>query len=188
MKKRSKRKIKKIETYEDDVVYLETNDKDDLGTVLFETDASILGRDIPTPLTKKNLNQINEKNIAFSFIAEGGAMGEGGAVNIMLKSQKLFYVNYLKNGPLYDKLIEKLPSFKKLDFFVGHAFNVPAKYKWYNLGFGNYLLVKNEYVKQFDRLIEKLGKDYAYTGEFYARWKYMALKVLDKEKNNDSNK
>jgi hypothetical protein len=187
MKKQQNKKLTKIETADGDVMYLETNGEDDLGTILFETDYSMCGKDIPTHLSKRNLNHINEENIAFFFVAEGGAMGESGAVYVMLKNQKLFYVNYLKNGPLYDKLLEKLPSFEKLDFFVGHAFNVPEEYKWYHLGFGNYLLAKKEYAGKMDKLIGQLEKDYAYSGEFYAKWKYMALEILKKEKTNDSN-
>ena len=183
-----KKKIEEIELDNGEKIYFETKGEDVLGTLFFEIDDMLEKELVPTTITAKNAKQINEDTLAFISIAEGGAMGEGGAVYVMLKNKKLYYVNYLKHGEIYDKVLENLPSFEKLDFFLGYAYYVPENYVWYNLGYGNYLLVNKQFSTQFDKLVSLLDKDCQFSGQLFVRWKSMALSVLNKVQKNDSDK
>ena len=124
-------------------------------------------------ITKENLNDITIDNIAFYSFAEGGACGEHGGVEIVLKNKKFYHTNHVERDEIFKQLILKLKPLDDVWFCVCWGENIPEGFKFYNLGLGNYLIVRNEYVEQFEEFFK--GKPPA---QKYTLWKDFALSVL----------
>ena len=126
-------------------------------------------------INEKNINDIKFEDVAFLSKAELGAMGEHGGLEILLKNGKFYHSNAYHRFDIYQKLMsENLQKLNNTWTFLENSWNVPKELKSYDLGFGNTLFVKQEFVEFFEKMIKKMQNN----AEIYKNWKNFALKVL----------
>lgn len=101
-------------------------------------------------LTAQNFSSYLPLDIAAFSYAFPGAMGEGGAIEIVTTEGASYYLNYVK-GDLSDSQLEQIiPILPELHLpLVGETDQVPEGWKHISLGAGNNLLVRTQYVEQF---------------------------------------
>lgn len=113
----------------------------------------------------------------FVFWAEGGAMGEGGAVKIVTDDGKSYYCNCVygdyETGYVADaRLVSKACPMIEADEF-------PEGWVYHYLGFGNHLLYRAEYDAEYCRLLEESDWD----GHEYQCWLRIAVKLCSVARN-----
>ena len=125
-------------------------------------------------ITERTISKINAEDIVFFAIAEGGAMGWAGAVQIMTKNESgigLFFID--RTGYSSISVIEELfPPLKKSN--LGLRYDRLKDNNWVvvNMGFGNHLYVRRDYLDSFFDNLERQ--------ELYRNWLRVALKILNK--------
>ncbi len=135
-------------------------------------------RSEPIEITEENINDINYNQIIAVTIAEGGAMGEPNRFQVVDENMQLYHSNFADGMVKYDDLIKKFPLLKGFECGCEQINNLDKGWKWFNLGAGNYLLVKDEYYKYFDdRVKEELGEKYK-KSELYQKWFDILQKVI----------
>ena len=132
-------------------------------------------------IDEKNIKEIKYEDVAFYKEAEGGAMGEPGGVEIVMQNGKFYHTNIGMKNTVFNNLLKNLFPFENLELCLEFASNVPKNFKWYNLGYGNYLFVNQKIVKNFEKMIKNIQKN----SEIYIKWKDFAMEIL---KNYNSNK
>ena len=96
-------------------------------------------------LTKDNITTVNYEDVVAITIAEGGAMGEPNAFHAVLKDLTHFYIN-LGEADFDRKIFFKtFPLMETFRCFCANVDRLDDGWKWYNMGFGNYLLVRKKY-------------------------------------------
>ena len=106
-------------------------------------------------------------------------MGEAGGVELLLTNGKFYHTHMIERHDIFEMLLDGcLHPFEKLRLSWGTAANVPKDRKYYNLGYGNYLFIKQKYVPSFEKKIENI-KGF---GELYLKWKDIALEILLEDK------
>ena len=133
-------------------------------------------------LTEEMLASLKPNDIIAVTIAEDGAMGDPGAIEIVDKKLNIYhtYSNKIDRKILH----EKIPFLKDLELFFGNINKLDEK-KWSGLytGFGNYLFVRPEYKQP---ILEYVYNNYDYDklskAELYVHW-YEALKEIRSKKN-----
>ena len=119
-------------------------------------------------VTERTLDRINPDDIKFFAIAEGGAMGWAGAIQIITKNEDgigLYFIDYTTFKDLTS--IEKLfPPVKWVET------NTVGNKDWFMMpmGFGNHLILKTEYCEEFRDLIK--GQ------HIYKAWLNTAIEIL----------
>lgn len=112
-------------------------------------------------------NLIGCKIVAFQ-IAEPGAMGRHGGVFFVTEEKKAYYTCYLEPSDYagydanmtYEELEQVFPPLKEFETgILGRTGNIPTGWKHKYLGFGNHLLVKEEYYESFTSAARKLNED-----------------------------
>lgn len=135
---------------------------------------------------RKNLNKSFFKDILFFMIAEGGAMGEPGAINFIKADGKMYHLNYVYGSIKIEEIYCVFPILKECKFeMFGMNSKNPDGWKYVSLGMGNHLIVKNYVNAQFQEQIRK----YKSEGEIYQNWSKLAKYIIDskgdvKMKNN----
>ena len=98
-----------------------------------------------TEIDDSNLEEINYNDIMFYLKAEAGAMGESGGIEILTKDGKFYHTNIVEEFDLYERLMnEKLEPLNRFEAFIGRPADVPDEFEYYDLGFGNSLLVNTK--------------------------------------------
>ncbi|MBO7718079.1 hypothetical protein J6S37_01110 [Candidatus Saccharibacteria bacterium] len=126
-------------------------------------------------LTDKLLESLKTEDFLAITIAEGGAMGDPGAIEIVDKDLKLYHTHF---GEIDDDLLRnKIPFLETLRIGFGEIEGLDRNWTGLYTGYGNYLFVKPEYEKPILKYIED---HYSDTGmpmvvELYSHW-YDALK------------
>lgn len=126
----------------------------------------------------KELKKDLFENVWFFAIAEGGAMGEPGAIMFIKNDGASYRCNYL-DGDVSIKQIEKaFPILKKCNFGLFRIDSqVPDGWKYVNLGMGNHLIVNDDI---YSRFTEKLG-DYEDPSYVYGMWFRTAMQVIEEK-------
>ena len=107
----------------------------------------------------------------FIFFAEGGAMGEGGAVEIVIDDGTAYHCNYVYGDADIDKLLEACPV-------INMPGELPKGWLPRYLGFGNHLFVRTEhYIKYLELLGDKVNRR---AGEFQ-NWHDVAVRLCSPE-------
>lgn len=131
----------------------------------------------PIDLCNADLNKATFKNVMFLSFAEGGAMGEPGAILFYLKSGELYHLNYVFGDVKLNKVQKFFPVLSECKFGVfGLDSSVPEGWNYVNLGMGNHLIV-NDAV--YPRFIEELGTDIE-PSVAYMNWMRIAEKMTSK--------
>lgn len=129
-------------------------------------------------LTKSNYKGYLPIDIAAFSIAAPGAMGEHGGVKIIDSNAQIYHLNYVHGEWDSFDIIEICPLLMDCDFTVfGTGSKVPEGYQFANLGYGNYLVVKGDFWKEFNDM-----KD-SYKGDkiLYQTWLSFMLEILKRE-------
>lgn len=131
-----------------------------------------------TEIDEKNIDKIKYEDIAFFQIAERGAMGEHGGIELFTKNIKFYHTNIYKRYNIFDMLMtNNLKKFKGMRISCGSAKNVPNDFKYYYLGMGNYLFVKKEYSAIFEKMLKNLLNKY----QIYGKWKDFAIQIFESD-------
>ena len=118
----------------------------------------------------KNANTIKYDSIIAITIAEGGAMGDPNGIEIVLKDMSLYYFNLGYTDINVGKFFEDNPVLKSIKCSIGQITQIDDNWKWFNMGFGNYLIIRKEYYEKYNNiLLEKIGKEYG-AGQLYNSW------------------
>lgn len=118
-------------------------------------------------LDRENLNKEFFENILFFMIAEGGAMGEPGAIKFVKTDGNLYHLNYVFGDFKIEENLAVFPTLGECDFgLFGMDSKVPKGWNYVNLGMGNYLIVKSEVYQPLKKLISKCKS----AGEIYQSW------------------
>lgn len=128
---------------------------------------------------KEDLKNIPLGEVHFIMMAEGGAMGEPGAVYIVTDCGDVFHCNYVYEDIKYSEIEEALPMLKECEFgLFGIDSTTPEGWNYVNLGMGNHLIVKDDVYSEF---IEIVGKD-TEPSKLFGLWFDAALQMA-KSKN-----
>lgn len=129
-------------------------------------------------LTKDNINKIKYDDVIAITIAEGGAMGEPNAFHSVLNDLTHYYVNLGEADFDRKDFFEAFPLMKTFRCFCAHVDRLEDGWKWYNMGFGNYLLVRKEYSNKVEEHIKNNFKDNWEHGELYQKWFDMLKDII----------
>lgn len=130
----------------------------------------------PVELCNADLKKSIFKDVMFMSIAEGGAMGEPGAIWFYQKSGVLYHCNYAFGDIKIDKVEKLFPTIANCEFgMFGLDSSVPEGWNYVNLGMGNHLIVNDSV---YGRFVEQLG-DIEELSAVYMRWMEIADNILN---------
>ena len=135
---------------------------------------------------RKNLTKVYFEDVQFLMFAEGGAMGEAGAIKFIKADGNLYEFNYVYEKYDMEDFIKAFPVFDECAFGpLGMDCEVPEGWRYVDLGLGNHLLVRAELYPQYRKKIQK----YQSKGQIYQNWIRHADEVMKergekKVKNN----
>lgn len=130
----------------------------------------------PINLCNADLNQSVFKNIMFFSFAEGGAMGEPGAILFYVKGGDLYHMNYVFGDIDIKKVEELFPVFAECRFGMFEINPlVPVGWNYVDLGMGNHLIMCDEVYETF---VQKIGEDIEMPVVF-RRWIEIAADILN---------
>lgn len=128
-------------------------------------------------LTNENLREIEYKNIIAVTIAEGGAMGEPNGFYAVESDYKLYHFNFSSDTINKKDLFDKFPLLKTFKCFFEHVDNLDDGWEWFNMGFGNYLIVRDAFSKKVSEYISNNLKEDWQHGELYQKWYEIIINV-----------
>ena len=132
-------------------------------------------------LNSKNANTIKYDSIIAITIAEGGAMGDPNGIDIVLKDMTRYYFNLIVTDININDFYNNNPVFKSIKCSLGNIIQLDENWNWFDMGFGNYLIIRKEYFEKYNKILfKKIGKKYN-TGELYNSW-YEILNEAIKDK------
>ena len=137
---------------------------------------------ITIELTDELFKSLKTKDFIAITMAEGGAMGDPGAIEIVDKNLKLYHTHF---GEIDDKLLrEKIPFLNTLRIGFGDIDGLDKNWAGLYTGYGNYLFVKPKYEKP---ILKYINDNYGDTEmptivELYSHW-YDALTEIIGKKN-----
>lgn len=134
----------------------------------------------PIELRNEDLTKALFDKVSFLSVAEGGAMGEPGAVVFFAENGALYHFNTLFGDVGFEKFAKLFPMITKCEFgMFGIGSRVPDGWVYVNLGMGNHLIVRDNVYSEFEARIGEFDDP----ARIYGVWIETASKVLD-EKNN----
>lgn len=129
-------------------------------------------------LTNELIDIIDYNDIIAVTISDGGAMGEPNCFYVVDKEYNIYHTNFCYDTIDYNKLQNKFTILKEFDCFFEGVRKLEKKWAWFNMGFGNYLMVRSSLEKIVKKFIdENLGVKYEY-GELYQKW-FFILKYIN---------
>lgn len=135
-------------------------------------------------LTNELFKSLKTKDFIATTMAEGGAMGDPGAIGIVDKDLKFYRTHF---GEINDKILEdKIPFLKTVQIRLDGVTGFGDDWGYLYTGFGNHLFVRPEYKEPILKFIDKKckddGKDIPKVAKLYTHW-YEALKEIAGTKN-----
>lgn len=117
-------------------------------------------------------------DIVFFSLAEGGAMGCPGEVLIATKNKsgvKWYSMNTMNEE--HEKLLRIFPPLETFDCGIfGKASGIQEGWNHVDLGFGNHLLVRDDYFEPFQDAVTELKPEHV--GVIYSNWRGIAQLLL----------
>lgn len=129
-------------------------------------------------LNKKNISSIKYEDVVAITIAEGGAMGEPNAFHAVLKDVTHYYVNLGDADFTREEFFKAFPLMETFSCFCAHVDRLENGWKWYNMGFGNYFLIRERYSEKVDKYIKENFKENWEHGELYQKWFDMLKDIM----------
>lgn len=140
-------------------------------------------------LTESKLDQINYDDVLAFTVAEGGAFGRAGNIELVVleNSKPMGYqTNPLYGGLNISALYKVIPWLKKLYVAFSFTENIPSDWFYIDMGFGNHLFIRDNFKE------EAWGKlDGKKPSEIYNSWKDLladTFKTYIKDKEIIKNK
>lgn len=126
-------------------------------------------------LTKDNYQDYHLHDIIAISIATPNSMGDSGAYEIVSSDGVVYHANPYYEDISMEQVIHVCPfiSDSQLDI----SLDEPRGWKRFNLGFGNYLFIRDSIIEQFQLWINKL-KSNPYN-DLYRKWKEIVLDIVD---------
>lgn len=132
-------------------------------------------------LTNNNIKAIKPDDLIAITIAEGGAMGDQGAIELVDNDLRLYHTHF---GEIErDSLESVVPFLKTLDIGLGGVSGLSKDWTWLYTGYGNHLFIRPELK---DGVLKYIRTNYKDTElpeavELYSHW-YEALENIIKVK------
>ena len=121
---------------------------------------------------------INYEDVVFFSLAEGGAMGCPGEVLVATKKNnevRWYCFNTMVDS--FEDLCSIYPPLKTFDCGIfGEASGIQDGWNHVDLGMGNHLLVREDYIADFQNAVDELHAESL--GEVYANWRGIAQILL----------
>lgn len=132
-------------------------------------------------LDLEKLKKLEDKKLLALQFGEGGAMGEGGSIFLLMKDKVLYHTNYLKGYITLEMLKEQFESIRDLDFgFYPLLHNKNKKfYECIDLGAGNSLFVHKEIISSFNQKLKEKNIKCTYNGTLYGYWPIIIQQILN---------
>lgn len=135
-------------------------------------------------LTNELFKSLDTKDFIAITLAEGEAMGNPGAIEIVDKDLKFYRTHF---GEIDGKILEdKIPFLKTVQIRFDGVTGFGDDWSYLYTGFGNHLFVRPEYkepiLKFIDEKCKNDGKDIPKAAKLYTHW-YEALKEIAGTKN-----
>lgn len=132
-------------------------------------------------INTKDIESLQYEDIMFFMLAEGGAMGEPGAVNIIMTGEdgvQICHGNYCYGDLDMDKLADVFIPLQTFNCGIfGQASGIAPGWNHISLGAGNHLLVRDCVYEQFKNAVD--GKR---EPEIYQCYMEVAVKILADKK------
>jgi len=128
-------------------------------------------------LTDDNIKIIKVDDLIAIAIAEGGAMGDPGAIELVDKDLKIYYTHF---GEITnDNLEYVIPFLKIISIGLGEVNGLPKEWDYLYTGYGNYLFILPRYKERILKYVQKKYKDTGMPAvvELYSHW-YEALENI----------
>ena len=128
-------------------------------------------------LTEKVIDEINAAEIIAITLADGGAMGDPGAIMLVNKKLKKFCTHF---GIIDDKkLVKIIPFLEKIKVNFDKVTGLDKDWDYIYTGFGNYLFIRPELKDPILKYVEENCKDpkLPTVARIYSHW-YEALKNI----------
>ena len=108
-------------------------------------------------INKNNAKDVTFENVCAVKVTSGGGMGDcGGIYFLCLKDGiKYYYLNFIDDEPeLVSNVLNNFykPFADEIKEKGGIVWGEYKDWKLYGMGMGNYLIVKNKYVEDFERI------------------------------------
>ena len=121
-------------------------------------------------LTKDNIKEINYEDIIAVTIAESGAMGEPNGFYAVDKNLNVYHLNFYFTDIDGRDIVQVFPLLKTFKCFFGYVKKLDEDWNSFNMGYGNYLIVRKSIYYKVNLSIEKiLGKNWM-VSELYKKW------------------
>ena len=134
-------------------------------------------KELTKELTNELIYSIDYNNIVAIKVSECGAMGEPNCFCAVDKNLNLYHTNFSNQNIDHNKFRNKFTILNNISCSMEHMDLFESDWGWFNMGFGNYLLVRDKYLNEVKNFITtNLGVDYEHT-ELYQRW-YYCLKII----------
>lgn len=133
-------------------------------------------------LTNELFKELKTEDFIAITMAEGGAMGDPGAIEIADKDLNFYYTHF---GEVDDKILEdKIPFLKTVQIRFNDVTGLGDDWDWLSTGFGNYLFIRPEYKEPLLKYINDNYSDSSTSGiaELYSHW-HDGLKEIVGAKN-----
>jgi hypothetical protein len=113
------------------------------------------------------------ENVKYFMIAEGGAMGTPGDINILTEDGRHYCMNYVYGDIDLNKLRKVFPVLKHCDFgMFGATSGVPDGWHYLYLGMGNHLIVEESVFNEFAAIVGDVDNSGGYD------WYHAAVETL----------
>ena len=133
-------------------------------------------------LVPEILDSLKSEDLMFFQYAEGGAMGEGGGVYLLMKNKQLYHTNYLDGYVTLKMLQEKFDGIRDFAFGMLSTFQIQVGYSFQSipLGYGNSLFVNYECIEKFNQELKKrnIKLNDKFNGVLYQKWLEIAKDIL----------
>lgn len=132
-------------------------------------------------LTDDNIKNIKPDMLIAITIAEGGAMGDPGAVELVDKDMRIYCTHFGEIGK--ENLERVIPFLKTLGIGLGEVDGLPKEWDYLYTGYGNYLFILPKYKEKVLEYVQEKYKDTGMpiTVELYSHW-YEALEKIIKNR------
>lgn len=136
----------------------------------------------PIELSNKLIDEIYYDDIIVITISESGAMGRPNSFFAVDKNLNLYHTIFGNKMVDFNQLQQKFALLKNFRCSCEHVDYLENNWSWFNMGFGNYLMVRNEYYTMVENYIkENLSVTYEH-GELYRRWYFILKKLYQNKK------
>lgn len=131
-------------------------------------------------ITDKNIAKIKPDSLIAITIAEDGAMGDPGAIELVDNDLKFYYTHF---GEVEDEALRNIiPFLSTLSIGFGKVNGLPKEWDWLYTGCGNYLFIRPELK---EGILEYIRANYKDTkmpeaAGLYSHW-YEALENIIKK-------